>query len=121
MIEYISKFDKNAQFKGFKENEKNKETKIIKKVDTTKIKDKKTEESEKTTPEGDNDESEEIPKQIPNKEKADQSKEKKEKCPYWENNDKCKFGEICRLKHENKCKNIMEYEEKGNQDNKKKD
>jgi len=118
MTEYISKFDKNAHFKGFKENEKNKETKITKKDDTTKIKDKKTEESEKTTPEGDNDESEEIPKQIPNKEQkkeiADQSKEKKEKCPYWENNDKCKFGEICRLEHENKCKNIMENGECNN-------
>merc|ERR1712121_214337 len=41
MIEYISKFDKNAHFKGFKENEKNKENKITKKDDTTKIKDKK--------------------------------------------------------------------------------
>merc|ERR1712121_198931 len=93
-------------------NEKNKETKITKKDDTTKIK------AKKTTPEGDNDESEEIPKQIPNKEQkkeiADQSKEKKEKCPYWENNDKCKFGEICRLEHENKCKNIMEYGECNN-------
>merc|ERR1712121_576257 len=82
MTEYISKFDKNTHFKGFKENEKNKETKITKKDDTTKIKDKKTEESKKTTPEGDNDKSEEIPKQIPNKEQkkeelADQTKEKK--------------------------------------------
>merc|ERR1712121_600012 len=41
MTEYISKFDKNAHFKGFKENEKNKETKITKKDNTTKIKDKK--------------------------------------------------------------------------------
>merc|ERR1712121_126845 len=94
----------------------NKENKITKKDDTTKIKDKKTEESEKTTPEGDNDKLEEIPKQIPNKEQkkeelADQSKEKKEKCPYWENNGRCKFGEICRLEHKNICKNIMEYGE----------
>ena len=36
MIECINKFDKNAHFKGFKENEMNKETKITKKDDTTK-------------------------------------------------------------------------------------
>merc|ERR1711972_708607 len=68
MIEYINKFDKNAHFKGFKENyenEKKKENEKTKKDDTAKIKDKKTKKSEKTMPEVDIDIPEEIPKQMP--------------------------------------------------------
>ena len=55
MTEYISKLDKNAHFKGFKENyenEKEKENEKTKKDDTAKIKDRKKKESEKSTPEG---------------------------------------------------------------------
>merc|ERR1711888_491453 len=76
-LEYLNKLDKNAHFKGFKgakennEKEKVKDNENEKKEDTAKIKDKKTKESEKTSP-GDIDIPDEIPKQIINK---DQKKE----------------------------------------------
>ena len=118
MSEYINKLDKNAHFKGFKENYGNeKENEKTKKDDTAKIKDKKTKKSKKPSPEGDIDLPEEIP--IPDKEQkkedpADQLKEKKEKYPHWENIGRYRFGEICRLEHKNKCKNIMENGECNN-------
>merc|ERR1711888_65383 len=71
-LEYLNKLDKNAHFKGFKgakennEKEKVKDNENEKKEDTAKIKDKKTKESEKTSP-GDIDIPDEIPKQIINK------------------------------------------------------
>jgi len=127
-LEYLNKLDKNAHFKGFKgakeNNEKEKvkenENEKTKKEDTAKIKDKKTKESEKTST-GDIDIPDEIPKQIINKDQKKEDpvnplKEKKENCTYWENKGRCRFGEICRLEHRNKCKNIMEIGECKNRD-----
>merc|ERR1712121_423348 len=94
------------------EKVKDNENEKTKKEDTAKIKDKKSKESEKTST-GDNDIPDEIPKQIINKDQKKEDpvnplKEKKEKCTYWENKGRCRFREICRLEHRNKCKNIME-------------
>ena len=98
--------DKNAHFKGFKgakeNNEKEKvkenENEKTKKEDTAKIKDKKTKESEKTSP-GDIDIPDRIPKQIINKDQKKEDpvnplKEKKENCTCWENKGRCRFGEM---------------------------
>ena len=41
-------------------------------------------------------------------ESKEKDKESREECRVWKDRSRCKFGEICKYEHKNKCENIME-------------